>query len=179
MFNVYCIQDLLKLLMLVVFDDKMFWVVKFFSVSPSVMYGTVMKWLGQAVYSCTVTCVQYSCLCTLYSRATSTLTSAASRAPESGRAGELSRVQCEAGHEIIWNKSFTIKILRFASNASEWGPEILKLSETNHLQFVLIISFAANGSDKGPEIWNLMKKQWRLKSERIIWNKSLHVTVTH
>ena len=29
------------------------WVVKFFSVSPSVMYGTVMKWLGQAVYSCT------------------------------------------------------------------------------------------------------------------------------
>ena len=55
MFNVYYIQDLLKLLMSVLVDDKMLWVwvVKFFSVSPSVMYGTVMKWLGQAVYSCT------------------------------------------------------------------------------------------------------------------------------
>ena len=93
--------------------------------------------------------------CTVYSRATSTLTSAASRAPESGRAGELSRVQCGAGHEIIWNKSFTIKILRFAANASEWRPEILKLSETNHLQLIFTINFAANMALK---FWNIMKK---------------------
>ena len=146
MFNVYYIQDLLKLLMSVLFDDKILWVVKFFSVSPSVMYGTVMKWLGQAVYSSVYSWHVYSTadMCTVYSRATSTLTSAASRAPESGRAGELSRVQCGAGQEIIWNKSFTIKILRFAANASEWGPEILKLSETNHLQFIFINNFSAN-----------------------------------
>ena len=131
-FNDYYIQDLLKLLMSVLVNDKMLWVVKFFSMSPSVMYGTVMKWLGQAVYSSVYSCHVYS---------------------------TAACVQCTAG-QLPPSPQRPVGRRR-AGGPESWAVfsagAATRLSETNHLQlkFFVLRQMQVNEDLK---FWNYLKQ---------------------